>query len=83
MKPEQWAENRVGELVGVCLCGIRQGLACVTRATRKFPVCSCSRPEPCPGTEAGRQRETELTHRETKFWPAGKSSKCTLTLSGV
>lgn len=25
--------------VGVCLCGIRQGLACMTRATRKFPVC--------------------------------------------
>lgn len=24
--------------VGVCLCGIRQGLACMTRATRKFPV---------------------------------------------
>lgn len=38
VKPEQWAENRVGELVGVCLCGIRQGLACVTRATRKFLV---------------------------------------------
>lgn len=46
---ELWAENRrgweggvggggLGGGVGVCLCGIRQGLACMTRATRKFPV---------------------------------------------
>lgn len=28
--------------VGVCLCGIRQWLGCMTRATRKFPVWSSS-----------------------------------------
>lgn len=31
-------EEEEGRGVGVCLCGIRQGLACMTRATRKFPV---------------------------------------------
>lgn len=61
VKPEQWAENRVGELVGVCLCGIRQGLACVTRAARKFPVCNCSGAGPChtqrqTSKQAGRGR---------------------------
>lgn len=34
----EWGWRGVGDWVGVCLCGIRQGLACMTRATRKFPV---------------------------------------------
>lgn len=44
-RADLWAENTGGGVVvvvvggvGVCLCGIRQGLACMTRATRKFPV---------------------------------------------
>lgn len=48
-RAELWAENTGGGVavvgvcvcvggVGVCLCGIRQGLACMTRATCKFPV---------------------------------------------
>lgn len=43
-RAELWAENTGGGGfgrgwgLGVCLCGIRQWLACMTRATRKFPV---------------------------------------------
>ncbi|KAG9350585.1 hypothetical protein JZ751_024474 [Albula glossodonta] len=58
-------EGRGGMVVGVCLCGIRPGLACMTRATRKFPVSegSFSEAGPCPETVAGRQagRETDWT----------------------
>ncbi|TRY62325.1 hypothetical protein DNTS_025863 [Danionella cerebrum] len=73
LKPEQWAENRVGELVGVCLCGIRQGLACVTRATRKFPGCSCFRAEPCPRTQAGSQGEGDSANPQGYKILAGRS----------
>lgn len=41
-RSEFWAENRGGwvaggEEGGVCLCGIRQGLACMTWATSFLP----------------------------------------------
>lgn len=66
-KAELWAENRGGVVlvvggwgVGVCLCGIRQGLACMTRATRKFPVWWSSSP-------AQRRRQ--------QCWPAGRGGR--------
>ena len=41
-KPSCGLKIKGGGCLGVCLCGIRQGLACMTRATRKFPVWSSS-----------------------------------------
>lgn len=59
--------------VGVCLCGIRQWLGCMTRATRKFPVWWSSSP-----AQSGRQQS----------WPASSQawetfSACLVSMSTV